>query len=445
MIGMQLNLYDVSDEGAEQVVANSAMAGASVLLPAITYYRETRDDQVAIGLQAGSLPHNDKRDHHEADGGAYFRANPALYPEGFSPPESVTSGVDGQSAMEALTAAAASQEISVVPWVTLLHMHRVCEQVPEACVVNARGERVDSWLCPSRQDTIGFVSGLLTDIIEQFRPPGLFIDRFRFPEWGPNGLIDACSCFCDSCLEAGRTANIDVDSARAFLLSVIDLLERDPAGAGELGSSIFSSGIGTVRASAERTTLLQWFTWRQRIIERLVATAHRVVRPYGVELWLDVWPPSYGWLLGQDLSRLSAYAEWVKPFTYHRLGGGADMAGIINRLATETGSRQAIYDAFLRFFGFPAPAQFSEFEERGLDPTFITTESVLAQRLIAGQAKYATGLLLWLVDEDAVRESLEHAWKAGPDGVIFHCHGWARLQDLAAAGEWIRARRATRT
>jgi hypothetical protein len=42
---------------------------------------------------------------------------------------------------------------------------------------------------------------------------------------------------------------------------------------------------------------------------------------------------------------------------------------------------------------------------------------------------------------EGVEEALAHAKKAAPDGVILHCYGWATLEEITAAGDWIRSQR----
>lgn len=439
LVGMQLNLYDVPDEGAGTVVENSALAHASVLLPAVTFYRETKSEQTAVGPSAGALPHNPVRDHHEADGGVYFKATPERYPAALVPPESRTPGVDGEAAMQSLRQATASRGTSIVPWVTLLHIHRVCEQAPESCMVNAEGETVRTWLCPSRPETLAFVEGLLLDVVEKFDPPAVFLDRFRFPEWGPGGLPDAMTCFCSSCERLARSSGVDIDGAREAMLRILRALEQDPEAFASAFWDLSSTPVLGMRRAVMAKSLIAWARFRTEIVERLVADAHRVLEAKNVATWLDLWSPSYAWIFGQDLARLAAYADWVKPFTYFRLGGGAHIATLIRGVTPDDDARQALYEAYLGAFGFSGPARLDDFAQQGLDPSFVTSESRLARRLLSGRAKLAAGLQLWGHGPADVRRGLEHAAEAQCDGVIFHCHGWATLEELAAAGVWFDA------
>jgi hypothetical protein len=198
-----------------------------------------------------------------------------------------------------------------------------------------------------------------------------------------------------------------------------------------------TTGFSMLRTVAAHPEVLDWLEFRHRAIDRLVAAVARRIAGK-TEIWLDVWPPSYGWVLGQDLARLARYGPWTKPFTYHRWGGGADMPRILGELSDDPAVQQRLYEIFLGFFGFAGPSQFGEFKQRGLDPTWVTTETELAGKLLKGRSKLASGLQLWQMVEKGAREALDHALVAKPDGVFFHCFGWATNEEFRAAGDWLR-------
>jgi hypothetical protein len=431
VIGLQLFPYDVADEGAKQVVELSRLAATTTLLPAVTYIRESQP------VPGGELPRNPVRRRHETDGGIYFRATESRYPPGLVPQPSAEA-VDADAALEDLRLRAIEAGIDFVPWVSLLN-GRVAEAAPQACVVNARGEPVPGWLCPTREETRTFVGALVGDIMDRFHPRALFADRFRFPEWGERGAIDACTCFCDDCAWRARGEGFDLEAARSTVLSLVDLLERDPTAAARRVADACSSGLRVLRSLAPRRVLLDWLRFRHASVERIAAAAREEVGRRGGELWLDVWPPSYGWLLGQDLARLAPYGTWTKPFTYHRLAGGADIAGFLGSLGRDERERERLYEAFLAFFGFPGPPRFGEFRERGLEVGFIRQETSLARRLLGGRSRLAAGLQLWQVGPEGVRAAVEQAALAQPDGFMFFCYGWATADELAAAGDAVRA------
>ena len=430
MIGLQLFPYDVADEGAEALVDTAVGAGANVLLPAVTYVRESQP------VPGGELPPHRRHRRYETDGGAYFEPDLSRYPSALAPV--VTSEqVDGEHELRALSSAAADRDVTIVPWVQLLK-GRVADIALDSCATNARDEVVPGWLCPSRPETAGYVEGLVSDVAARFEPGAVFIDRFRFPEWGPHGLIDACACFCTHCVASAEELGVDMKRARTEVLEVVEHLTEQPAAGADSILSNLTIGLRVMQTLGSYPALFDFLVFRQIAIERIVKSAARALSDSRAELWLDVWPPSYGWLLGQDLARLAPYGTWTKPFTYHRLAGGADIAGLIASLAKQPDERDALYRAYREFFGFPGPERFEEFVERGLDPLFITTETEYTRRLLAGRSKLAAGLQLWQLGPEGVESALEHASRVETDGIILFCYGWATREELAAAGDWLR-------
>jgi hypothetical protein len=446
VIGLQTYSYDIEDEGPEVVVEHALLAAADVLLPQIVSEPnlvaapdEVPDSasQVEVRLgPGGRLPHNPRRDYHRTDGGANFEPEPKLYPQGLVPRRSAEMQ-DAETALKDLQGQASTAGVRVVPWVILLNQ-AIAYESPEHCVVNVFGDVVNGWLCPNHPDTAAFVKGLLEDVIDRFGPEAVFIDRIRFPEWGERGLVDVCTCFCSRCERQARAEGVELGEARDELVNVLGALADDPAGVSTSAEIAFASGLRGIRFAAAHPALAQWLVFRQRAIERLVTMATSVTNARGVRLWLDVWPPSYGWLLGQDLARLTRYAEWTKPFTYHRVAGGANIAEFIAMSSSDESDQEMLYRAYRALFRFPGPDSFREFARSGLHPAFITEETQFAAHLLGAHSKLAAGLQLWQMGPDGVREALEHAALAHPDGVFFHCHGWATLDELEAAGNWLK-------
>jgi len=429
---MQLYAYDVVEEGAGAILEGASLLGAEVLLPAVSYCDS--DIEIAPG-RGGELRHNRTRrvHHHEA----LFPPGVADYPLELPPTAPRAPESDGGAALAQLLDAARERGRTVVPWLTLL-TPPVAYERPESCVVNPYGERVPGWLCPSRCETLAYVCAVIADVLAASRPPAVFIDRIRFPEWGPRGLADACGCFCEACRDAARVDALDLVDVRRRLLDWLARVSDDPDGVAEAIQHRFSSGLRTVR-SAGSALPLEWLAFRQRAVERLAAAVYGVARTRGAEVWLDVWPPSYGWLLGQDLARLAPYGSVAKPFTYHTWGGGADVASFIASISDDPAVRQRWYEAHRAFFAFPGPSTFEEYVEEGLFPAFITEELVLAREMLAGRCRLAAGLQTWGLGPGGAQTAVDHARRADPDGIFFHCFGWATWDELAEAGAAARA------
>jgi hypothetical protein len=431
-VGLQLMAYDVLDEGPEAVLEGAQLLGADALLLGVSLH----EGQIRFEPgRAGDLLHNPKRKHHLR--AIDWRPGDAGYPPELTPSDEVSDGTDGALALEQLANAAAGSSLEVVPWATLL-TQPVAYAAPASCVVDARGKpAVPGWLCPSRPETVAYVRALIRDFAHRSGCRSIFIDRMRFPEWGPAGPIGFFSCFCDSCLARAKSEGFDIEAARRALLELVDALEHDPEGAAERAAATFASGAATLRSTVAHGEIADWLRFRHRIVEDLVREARDEASSHEVELWLDIWPPSYGWLFGQDLGRLAEYGSWVKPFTYHRWGGGADIAGLIAEVSDEDSVQESLYRAYAAFFRFPGPDRFAEFRKVGLAPGFITSETALAGEMLDGRGHLAAGLQLWGSGKEELHTALEHAWAASPEGVFFHCYGWASFDEMRIAGEWI--------
>jgi hypothetical protein len=344
------------------------------LLPALTYVPEHQPQP------SGRLPHNPLRDTHETDGGTYLDLDRARFPDSLCPPSSEES-LDWRQGLVDLQRAASERSVPLIPWLSLL-TGRVASPGNPELVVNAEGEPVVGWLCPARPRTRAYAVTLLAQVIELWQPRAVFIDRFRYPEWSANGIADALSCRCSVCRQ----------------------------------------GAGGIRGRVEA-------------VDGLVRELAKVCRARGVALWLDVWPPSYARVLGQDLELLAHYASWCKPFAYHRLGGGADLAGIIRALSPNEDERQRLWRALLAYFEFEGPEMFSTFERQGFPTSWATEEFHRAARMLGTRCLLAAGVQLWQVGPEGAREAITAALAARPRGVIGYCYGWASEGELAAAGD----------
>jgi len=431
-VALQVFSYDVRDEGAEPCLAAARLAGAEVVLLCVSHW-----DAILPALPGRErrLPHNPTRSSHGS--GAYFRPV-GTYPAALRPSDEPGDLADGDTAWSELAPPAHDTGISVIPWVHLL-TDRVALGAPAHAMRNAAGQIVPGWLCPSHADVVDFACARVSDVIEKLGPPAIFIDRIRFPDWGLNGFIDSCTCFCDACHDLAATQGLYLAQLREPLLSFAELLRRDPARASRISHDAVGSAVGTLRTTSDNDAVLHWLRFRHFLIERLVRKVSEVVRGR-CELWLDVWPPSWAWILGQDLRRLAPYATWIKPMVYHRRSGGSDIPGFIASLSPDPTIQDAAYQTFRALFAFPGPANVQDLLIGGLDPLFITQELQLANNMLDGRSHLAAGIEVYACGPQGVVTALDHAATANPVGYFINNFAVAELDELAAVGEWIQQR-----
>jgi hypothetical protein len=423
--GLQVYSYDVIDEGAEAVIRGVKLAGANTVVLMVN----------ANEVAPIATPHNPARQVNWGE--SFVPHTLERYPSALQPSRSDAPQSDGRAAYQALYAEGQREGVLVVPWTQILRTPIGADD-RNRCV-DVRGQTVGEWLCPNGPDTLNYVAALALDCVEQLDAPALFLDRIRFPALGgtvPEGLYEALACFCDGCCDQARAEGLDLEHVRTVLLRRVEWILHEPTATGAAATQTFSSVMGGIRALAAEPDLLQFLRFRQRSVRRLVSRVRNTL-PARTELWLDVWQPTEAWLLGQDLEQLAPFASWVKPFFYHQIVTWS-IPKLIKGITADPSERLALYKAYLNLFGYSGPDDFDVFADRGLLPSSITSEMRLAKKMLGNHARLAAGVGIWDVGVDGVRDALESAAKAEPDGIWMHCYGWATMDELAAAGEWLR-------
>ncbi len=422
--GLQLFPFDVRDEGIGRVIDLAVGAAhASTLVPAVSYIEERQPQP------AGSLPHNPVHASYTTRPGFYFEPDWDLYLDGLKPARSPEEA--GERELLELQGVCEQEGIGFVPWLQLLS-GGFSWTGESPWVVSANGNDVPGWLCPRKDVVRRYVAAAARDVAQRFKSHALFVDRIRYPEWGAHGVRDACVCFCPECRQAARGEGLDLDGLRAPLAEAVEKLLR--AGEQGLPHGLPDSLATALPLLAGHREWLHWLRFRAEAVTGCVKAVAGAIPP-DCELWLDVWPPTYGGLLGQDLPGLARHSAFVKSFAYHRLAGGADVAGYIRAIGRSPDNCQALYQAYLRVFGLPGPERFERFQVEGLDVSFVTEETARTVRLCA-PARACAGVQVFQVGAQGVREALDAARAAQPAGYMLYAYGWASEDELRAAGEW---------
>lgn len=424
IFGLQLFPYDIRDEGLARVLGLATSAArATTLVPAVSYIEERQPQPVGV------LPHNPMHSAYTTSPGFYFEPDWDLYPAGLRPARS--SEEAGGRELAELREACVEEGIGFVPWLQLL-AGGFSSTGDSPWVVNACGQSVPGWLCPRKDIVRKYVAAAVRDVVRRFQPEAVFVDRLRYPEWGAHGINDACVCFCRECQQAARAQGLDLKALQTPLNRAVDALLR----AGETGLRPgLPDAVATVLPLlAGHREWLHWLHFRAEGVTGCVEAAARAARPDSA-LWLDVWPPTYGGLLGQDLPELARHADLLKSFAYHRLAGGADVAGYIRAIGHSPEARQDLYREYLRIFGLPGPDRFEHFEDGGLAVSFVTEETARTVRL-SSPVPACAGVQIFQVGPQGVREALDAARAGHPAGYMLYAYGWASEDELQAAGEW---------
>lgn len=460
---IQVHPHDVRDEGPEVVVNNVVdRAGIHTIIAEAMTLEERHP------YPKGQLPHNP---HHQVVVTSATLEVP-LEPGEFQglpirprPSEAVEKGDDY---IAALRMAAARRHAEIIPWVKALN-GAFDGDIHDVCVRTVFGDPVPTWLCPTRPETAEYVFRLVRAISQRYPARAVLLDRLRYPDWsGATVSPDrTLTCFCDSCRRAMAREGIDVplleDTLKGFAQRVRARRcdtdehvgpERRPltppadspsasfAPLDETTSRCFGGSWLDELQGRAGTVIRQWIAFRQSAITSL---AQKVVERFKKSLrddcqqtafWLNLWPPSFAWLLGQDYSALGTLCDGAKHFPYHRLGGGADLAGLVTALAGDRRETQeAVFGLLLGVMGIPFRESFQHFTEAGFPVEFVGYETAKAKRAFKrSDTPVFTGIQIWDIPEAEIASACRAAVAGGANGLFFYCYGWATLDALDRVG-----------
>ncbi|MGE5623863.1 MAG: hypothetical protein ACM3UP_02440 [Methanocella sp.] len=427
-LALQIHPHDVRDEGAEQVVRNVVeRAGIRLIAP------ETGTLEERHPYPKGELPHNPRRRVTTTEA----TLEVPLPAESFGGlpvrPRLSAAAQSGEDYLTDLRRAAEPAGVAVVPWVKALNGAFAGE--PEAvCVRTLDGQPVPTWLCPNRKETEEYVFRLVTGILARHPAQAVLLDRLRYPDWSgaqvaPERML---TCFCDCCQERMAQAGINVEEVRAALGQV-----RSGLGTGECPAALPPEPVNVIE---------QWLKFRRVSITKLAERLGRRLRSWcqahgsGTRYWLNLWPPSFAGFLGQDYAALGKVCDGAKHFPYHRLGGGADLEGLVTALSgtADPGAQERVFGLIQRALGFPYAQDFAQFKAEGLPLGFVARETAAAKRAF-GRTEIFTGIQVWDTPTEEIARTVRAALEGSADGLFFYCYGWATLEALDAIGDVVRS------
>lgn len=426
---IQVHPHDVRDEGAEQVVRNIVeRAGIRFLTP------ETGTLEERHPYPKGELPHNRRRRVAVTRATLEVPLSPELFRGLPVWPRLSPVARRGQDYLTDLRKAAQLAGAEVIPWVKALN--GAFEGEREAiCVRTLSGELVPTWLCPNQPETEEYVWRLVRGILERHPSQAVLLDRLRYPDWSgarvsPERML---TCFCHCCRERMTQSGIEVGVLRVALSQLISGLSHP-------------EGASWRRLTPEQQEAVKgWLLFRRVSMAGLAGRLGRRLKAWWGErgmrtrYWLNLWPPSFAGFLGQDYEALGKVCDGAKHFPYHRLGGGADLAGLVTALAgpSDVGAQERTFHAITEALGLPYAPGFEQFKAEGLPVDFVARETALAKHAF-GRTEVFTGIQIWDTPEEEIALAAKAALEACADGLFFYCYGWATLEALDAVGRVVR-------
>lgn len=422
---IQVHPHDVRDEGAKAVLKNVVERASIPTIIAETGTLEERHP-----YPSGQLEHNPVQSVVYTDACFEIPESEGWFSELPFRPRLSQQARAAQDYIQDLRDLAPQYGAEILPWIKALNAAFEGD-VEQACVVTFSGEQIPTWLCPNNPLTETYVRSLILTMLERYPSRAILVDRLRYPDWSGAtvSVKRMLTCFCPHCIARMESAGMNT----RFLRQLLESLSQEPL---QLVSWLHQEG-------KEAEVLRAWFNFRMQSINRLASKiwldikAWRQERGVEVDYWLNLWPPSFAPLLGQNYKSLGKYCEGAKHFPYHKLGGGADLAAFVKALAGHTAIKQEeVFRELSILLGLDL-LTFEEYQKAGLPVSFVAEQTRQGKDAFGGN-KIFTGIQIWDIPEEEIKTTIEAALDGGADGLFFYCYGWASLSALDHVGEYLR-------
>jgi len=187
-----------------------------------------------------------------------------------------------------------------------------------------QGESFD-FVCQSSERNIQRAIGVYDELTRDLPVEGVFIDRIRYAS-AANSVKDLYGCWCPRC--AQRYARAGVDAAKMLRLS------RE-GGVNAFMPSALEHGV---------------YRYEDADIDALMGVKHTIIteaakklcdhfRSRGKKIGIDTFASGVADFVGQDLEKLGAMADFIKPMVYLRTDAPAGVPYEVNAMGAEIAAR----------------------------------------------------------------------------------------------------------
>ncbi len=171
---------------------------------------------------------------------------------------------------------------------------------------------------------------------------GVFLDRIRYASFA-NGLSSVFSCFCPICTEKYIKAGIDIDLLKHEMNSLI-------AHSGDYAEMPFDiRSYADMRYEFSSPVWQGFFAAKQAFIEAALTPIIERFKEQELDVGLDLFSPFAAYFVGQDIERLSAKVDFIKPMMYRDTYAPAGLPFEYATLLTETVPKVNLETASRRF------------------------------------------------------------------------------------------------
>ncbi|MGF1749675.1 hypothetical protein [Vibrio cionasavignyae] len=403
MNGIHIHSHDVEDEGINAITQRlNTMGDIKYIFAQVNSIFER--NPVPIGI----LPHNPKNSVVMGDGTLQVHVDFTGCELRQKLAENVTHDYDY---FQSLNTGLKHTNFEVIPWVNVLNGHFE-GNVDQCHVVDYLGQVKKHWVCPNGAGVLEFWNRTFSTIKNKYGYSTFLIDRIRFPDWAGESIDpdQLFTCFCDKCKTKMKQVGIDVTKT----------IERIHYYVTELNSKNYQPFGEHFK---DDPIIQAWTKFKQDSITDFVEALTQ--QNSDVTLWLDLWSPKYSWLLGQNYRELTKHSNALKHFPYHKLGGGADVQGLIEHYADTEQQREDMFRAFLSVFSMPYELTYSQFKEFGYPISFVKDMNNHVRIESQPGTFIFSGIQMWNLEADELIEAVKAANSSEANALLYYCYGWA--------------------
>jgi len=224
--------WDITDEGIDNCFDYLGQTcGLNELFLAAVYHASTF-----------VLPHNPRRVVRWDDGSIFFTPQHPRWRETRIRPV-LGDCVDTAGYLGEIVDSARKRDWGVLFFTVFHFSHSVAQAYPDACCVDAMGERHRAYLCPANADVRAYDLAIVAELMGTYGGDGICHESLGYGTWNYGAVVDKVEtapsprdqfllslCFCGSCLQRARDEGVDaLTLRRAIVEHLHDSLPRNPA------------------------------------------------------------------------------------------------------------------------------------------------------------------------------------------------------------------------
>lgn len=162
------------------------------------------------------------------------------------------------------------------------------------------------FLCPTSRKNIENVKSVYMEHFASANFDGIFLDRIRYPSFS-NGYENIFSCFCPRCTKLMKAEGLSVEWYKNRIMQAKENKEQ-----------LFASS--TKAGFKHKFADEQWrrfFDFKHKCVTDSISVLAEYFRNMGKKVGFDVFAPTIADFIGQDIIKLSAIADFIKPMMYY--------------------------------------------------------------------------------------------------------------------------------